>query len=301
VILEIVCPLWKEYLVVPGYDSIKYPEEIYQAHLMASEIDNKWIRESLIWKFGKWNQYIEGSRIPRTHEAAIIKFMESLNYLRSLKAEGDPSLCQDRLQHLPEISAVFLAHLLFPDCWAIVDQHTVRFLHWVHLQIENYNVQTSSPWDLSQELNSFQSLLANRLSTTKREIDKFMMTLGKRLRHNPNMPAFKNRKRSIVNKLHFKEIEWVIYFPATGNEGRKIRDYGVAYRDRVSKETQPGRRISLRDVLVRVPIQNRYPHAVGLFLDASGKGPNWTPAYIETRLVHTEKELLDWIAEIEEG
>jgi len=29
------------------------------------------------------------------------------------------------------------------------------------------------------------------------------------------------------SKLHFKEIDFVIYFPATGNENRDLKKYGV--------------------------------------------------------------------------
>jgi hypothetical protein len=115
------------------------------------------------------------------------------------------------------------------------------------------------------------------------------------------MSAFRNKKRSIVNKLHLKGIDWVIYFPSKGNEGRQIRNYGIAYRDRVNKTTQPGCRMNLGDVLSISAIRDSYPHPAGLFLDASGKGPNWTPAYVDCRLVRSEKELLDWIAELEEG
>lgn len=299
-ILEIARPLWTEYRFSGGYDSTKYPEDVYQALLRPSQIDNPWIRKSLIWKYGKWPSHNQGSTIPGTQEAAIRKFTNSLELLSSLKVRDDPSLCQQVLGHLPIISSIFLSHLLFPNFWAIVDQHTVRFLHWLRLQLEDYRVQTFSPWDLSRELNDLESLLANEFNTTIREIDKFMMTLGKRLKRTVDVSVFKNRERSLVNKMHLKGIDWVIYFPATGNQGRPILNYGVAYRDRVAKKTQPGRRINLRDVLAQAPIRDGYPHWIGLFLDASGRGVNWAPAYIECRIVRSEAEFVDWITEIEE-
>jgi hypothetical protein len=102
------------------------------------------------------------------------------------------------------------------------------------------------------------------------------------------------------NKLHFREIDWVIYFPSKGNKGRQLINYGVAYRDRVNSETQPGPKINLGDVLARPEIRNRYPHRVGLFLESSGKGENWKPAYVEDRIIQSENDLLSWIAQIEE-
>jgi hypothetical protein len=32
-------------------------------------------------------------------------------------------------------------------------------------------------------------------------------------------------------KFHFQEIDWVIYFPSHGNEGRKFAKYGVTFLD----------------------------------------------------------------------
>jgi hypothetical protein len=102
-----------------------------------------------------------------------------------------------------------------------------------------------------------------------------------------------------MNKFHFTEIDWFIYFPATGNQGRDIRKYGVAYRERIQSTTQQGPRINLEDVLVLPIIQNGYPHTVGFFQVSTGKGNNWLPNYIETRLIQNEEELLMWFLEIE--
>lgn len=104
---------------------------------------------------------------------------------------------------------------------------------------------------------------------------------------------------SIANKFHLKEIDWVIYFSAEGNEGKEIGKYGVAYRDRVNNTTQPGRRINFEDVLSKRKIQKNYPHTVGLFLESRGKGSSWYPDYIETRIVHSEKDFQEWIKEAE--
>ena len=86
-------------------------------------------------------------------------------------------------------------------------------------------------------------------------------------------------------KFHFREIDWVIYFPSVGNEGRDYMKYGVAYRDRRRGVTQPGVRISLEDVVNKPEITEDYPHTVGYYLESSGKGQNWTPEYLETRAI----------------
>jgi len=104
----------------------------------------------------------------------------------------------------------------------------------------------------------------------------------------------------ITNKFHFKEIDWVIYFPNTGNKGRELVNYGVAYRDRVEKITQPGTKINLNDVLMQDNIKNSYPHTIGQYCESSGKGSNWKPQYIETRVIHNQKELIEWFKIVEE-
>jgi len=100
------------------------------------------------------------------------------------------------------------------------------------------------------------------------------------------------------SKLHFKEIDFVIYFPATGNENRDFKKYGVAYRDRVNGRTQSGFKINFEDVLTIPNIQNNYPHTVGHFIEKSGRGKTYRPDYIEVKSVSDENELLLWIKEI---
>ena len=98
----------------------------------------------------------------------------------------------------------------------------------------------------------------------------------------------------ISNKFHFIERDWVIYFPCVGNEGRPILKYGVAYRDRENKMSQPGRRINLEDVLKLPPILEGYPHTVGYFQESRGKLSRWTPEYIEHKKIQNKQDLIKW-------
>ena len=105
----------------------------------------------------------------------------------------------------------------------------------------------------------------------------------------------------MTNKLHFQEIDWVIYFPSYGNEGRELPKYGVAFRDRINKVTQGGLRINLGDVLAHPSITDGFPHTIGLFQDSEGRGNNWEPEYIEIKQIGDKEELLQWIGQIEEA
>lgn len=73
-ILEIIRPLWNDFLNNGGYDGVKYPEEVYKSLLSPDKIDDKWIRESLIWKYGKWKQYVNGKN---AKEKKIKEFFEN--------------------------------------------------------------------------------------------------------------------------------------------------------------------------------------------------------------------------------
>jgi len=99
-------------------------------------------------------------------------------------------------------------------------------------------------------------------------------------------------------KFHFQEINWVIYFPSFGNEGRDYSRYGVAYRDRRRGVSQPGVRINLEDVIRKREIQENYPHTVGYYLNSSGRETNWTPQYLETRTVANLEEFFGFLRDL---
>jgi len=99
-------------------------------------------------------------------------------------------------------------------------------------------------------------------------------------------------------KFHFQEINWVIYFPSVGNEGRAYSRYGVAYRDRTRGVSQPGVRINLEDVVRKREIQENYPHTVGYYRNSSGKGQNWIPQYMETRTIADLEELFTFLRDL---
>jgi hypothetical protein len=99
-------------------------------------------------------------------------------------------------------------------------------------------------------------------------------------------------------KFHLKEIDWVIYLPSHGNEKRPDPKYGVAYNDRKRKKTQTGRRISLKDVLDKAPIKNKYPHTVNFFLNSKGKGKTWKPDYLRTKKINSRRGFYAFFKEL---
>jgi hypothetical protein len=100
-------------------------------------------------------------------------------------------------------------------------------------------------------------------------------------------------------KLHFKGIDWVLYFPTSGNENRPYPRYGVAYRDRPSRRTQPGTRIDLDEVLKLPAIADHYPHRVGVYQESSGRGRTWAPVCLEERDIVSSEELFMWLKDMQ--
>lgn len=100
------------------------------------------------------------------------------------------------------------------------------------------------------------------------------------------------------SKFHFQEIDWVIYFPSIGNEGRDYMKYGVAYRDRKRGVSQPGVRINLEEVMRQREIQENFPHTIRYYLDSSGKGQSWAPKYLETRTIANLEEFFRFLDDL---
>jgi hypothetical protein len=98
--------------------------------------------------------------------------------------------------------------------------------------------------------------------------------------------CLKNRTK----KFHFQEIDWVVYFPKYGNEGKYL-NYNVMFRDRKGRVTRAGKRIKLGEVLERPEIERNYPHTVGFYKESSGKGADFKPEYLELRRIQCVEDL----------
>ena len=99
-------------------------------------------------------------------------------------------------------------------------------------------------------------------------------------------------------KFHFKEIDWVLYLPSHGNDGREMKKYGVTYRDRRKGKSQTGRSIALHEVLKKTTIKKKWPHTVGFFLASKGRSDSWKPDYLRTRKLKTEKAFYRLLKEL---
>jgi len=97
-----------------------------------------------------------------------------------------------------------------------------------------------------------------------------------------------------TKKLHFLEIDWVIYFPNC-NGGGKYRDYNVIFEDRKQAAGHSGEQCKLGEVLDKHEIDRNYPHTVGFFKVSLGEGASFKPEYLELRKIQTVEEFWEFL------
>ena len=92
-----------------------------------------------------------------------------------------------------------------------------------------------------------------------------------------------------LKKFHFQELDWTVCFPASGNTGKYL-SYIVVFKDRKKGTSQPGRHVSLGELLESREFESHYPHTVGFYKDSSGDGAEFKPSYLELRIVRTVED-----------
>ncbi len=97
-------------------------------------------------------------------------------------------------------------------------------------------------------------------------------------------------------KFYFQEIDWIISFPNTGNEGRKYLFYTVQFFDRRNRQIKL--QAILADVVDSPMFENGYPHTVGFFRDSVDKEGNFEANYLELRIVGSIEEFWKFLNDL---
>jgi hypothetical protein len=90
-----------------------------------------------------------------------------------------------------------------------------------------------------------------------------------------------------MKAFHFIELDWLIYFPQSGNRGKYV-GYSVLFSDRKNGTRQPENRVNLGELLEKPEICECFPHTVGYF-KTSGMADS-APEYLELRIVRCVEE-----------
>jgi hypothetical protein len=86
-----------------------------------------------------------------------------------------------------------------------------------------------------------------------------------------------------TKKFYFQEMDWIISFPAIGNEGRKYLFYAVHFIDKRNKRNNP--HAVLADIVDSPMFENGYPHTTGFFRDPVDEVGNFEAHYLELRII----------------
>jgi hypothetical protein len=92
-----------------------------------------------------------------------------------------------------------------------------------------------------------------------------------------------------MKKFHFMEVDLIVYFPKHGNKGKYI-SYTVMFIDRKKGTPQPGKHVTLEEILENPEFEKGYPHTVGYYKESSGEGAEFKPDYLEIRRISTVED-----------
>jgi hypothetical protein len=88
--------------------------------------------------------------------------------------------------------------------------------------------------------------------------------------------------------FHFQEMDWLVSFPASGNEGRKYLYYSVGIKDRKNGNVMS--QVSLIDLVDVAEFEKNYPHTVGFFRGSIDDETNFSSNYLEIRIIRSIEE-----------
>jgi len=95
--------------------------------------------------------------------------------------------------------------------------------------------------------------------------------------------------------FHFKELDWFICFPSTGNEGRKYLYYSVTFKNPKKGSIS---QVCLEDLVDATEFEQNYPHTVGFFKETIGNIVNFCSNYLEIRVVRSIEEFWKFLNDL---
>ena len=99
-----------------------------------------------------------------------------------------------------------------------------------------------------------------------------------------------------TKSFHFQEMDWLISFPDSGNEGRKYLCYSVVFKDR--KKGNAKSQVSLMDIVDIAEFENNYPHTVGFFREPIDKDTDFSSNYLEIRVIRCIEEFWKFLNDL---
>jgi hypothetical protein len=95
--------------------------------------------------------------------------------------------------------------------------------------------------------------------------------------------------------FHFQELDWIICFPSTGNEGRKYLYYSVTLKNPKKGNIS---QVCLEDLVDAAEFEQNYPHTVGFYKETTGNSANFCSNYLEIRVVRSIEEFWKFLNDL---
>jgi len=99
--------------------------------------------------------------------------------------------------------------------------------------------------------------------------------------------------------FHFQELNWLIFFPCTGNDGRKYLYYSVEFLDQGKGKARA--KVCLAEIVDSPEFEKSNPHTVGFFkgsVDVDEKKELGAASYLEIRIVRSVEEFWAFLNEL---
>jgi hypothetical protein len=91
-------------------------------------------------------------------------------------------------------------------------------------------------------------------------------------------------------------MDWLISFPASGNEGRKYLYYSVMFKNRKNGNSKS--QVTLTDIVDVAEFEKNYPHTVGFFREPIDKDTNYGFSYLEIRVIRSIEEFWKFLNDL---
>jgi len=103
--------------------------------------------------------------------------------------------------------------------------------------------------------------------------------------------------RHLKKKFHFKELNWIITFPNSGNKRKKYPEYSVLLSN--YRNTSLNKKIRLIDIVENPEFQGRFPHTVGFFKSENRESVWEDLNYLELRIVGSVEEFWKFLNDLD--
>ena len=100
-----------------------------------------------------------------------------------------------------------------------------------------------------------------------------------------------------MKSFHFLEIDWLISFPVSGNEGRKYLCYSVMFKDH--KKGNAKSQVCLMDVVDGGEFEKNYLHTVGYFKKTIDENTEFSSNYLEIRVIRCIEEFWKFLNDLD--